>query len=188
MRKGENPSRGAGGREGTRVDELNERILPKGVELVSVLRPRLADRQHAAHGVQEPGRRRAAGVAGAVPVPGQLPAGGDRRGRSSRCRCSATFIGLTIRGIPANLLSLGAMDFGIIVDGAVIVVENIFRRLSRTRHARTHAVGQATDRGGGGGGRAADVLLDADHHHGAHPDLHAAAARGPHFRADGVHR
>jgi cobalt-zinc-cadmium resistance protein CzcA len=43
----------------------------------------------------------------------------------------ATFIGLQIRGIPANLLSLGAMDFGIIVDGAVIVVENIFRRLSR---------------------------------------------------------
>src|SRR5207244_7859909 len=41
----------------------------------------------------------------------------------------ATFIGLTWRGIPANLLSLGAMDFGIIVDGAVIVVENVFRRL-----------------------------------------------------------
>jgi len=41
----------------------------------------------------------------------------------------ATFIGLRLRGIPANLLSLGAMDFGIIVDGAVIVVENIFRRL-----------------------------------------------------------
>src|SRR5207253_1481505 len=42
----------------------------------------------------------------------------------------ATFIGLTVRGIPANLLSLGAMDFGIIVDGAVIVVENVFRHLS----------------------------------------------------------
>ena len=41
----------------------------------------------------------------------------------------ATFIGLTWRGIPANLISLGAMDFGIIVDGAVIVVENVFRRL-----------------------------------------------------------
>ena len=40
-----------------------------------------------------------------------------------------TFIGLTLIGIPANLLSLGAMDFGIIVDGAVIVIENIFRRL-----------------------------------------------------------
>src|SRR3954452_3753765 len=42
----------------------------------------------------------------------------------------ATFLGLTWIGIPANLLSLGAMDFGIIVDGAVIVVENVFRRLS----------------------------------------------------------
>ena len=41
----------------------------------------------------------------------------------------ATFIGLRIRGIPATLLSLGAMDFGIIVDGAVIVLENVFRRL-----------------------------------------------------------
>ena len=41
-----------------------------------------------------------------------------------------TFLGLTWIGIPANLLSLGAMDFGIIVDGAVIVVENVFRKLS----------------------------------------------------------
>jgi cobalt-zinc-cadmium resistance protein CzcA len=47
----------------------------------------------------------------------------------------ATFIGLTWRGIPANLLSLGAMDFGIIVDGAVIVVENIFRKLSEHDHS-----------------------------------------------------
>jgi len=45
----------------------------------------------------------------------------------------ATFIGLTWRGIPANLISLGAMDFGIIVDGAVIVVENIFRRLGELK-------------------------------------------------------
>jgi cobalt-zinc-cadmium resistance protein CzcA len=42
----------------------------------------------------------------------------------------ATFLGLTFVGIPANLLSLGAMDFGIIVDGAVIVVENVYRKLS----------------------------------------------------------
>jgi len=45
----------------------------------------------------------------------------------------ATFIGLRIRGIPANLLSLGAMDFGIIVDGAVIVLENVFRHLHEHR-------------------------------------------------------
>jgi len=48
----------------------------------------------------------------------------------------ATFLGLTIKGIPANLLSLGAMDFGIIVDGAVIVVENIFRELAEQSHRR----------------------------------------------------
>ncbi|HEX9435350.1 MAG TPA: CusA/CzcA family heavy metal efflux RND transporter, partial [Burkholderiales bacterium] len=47
----------------------------------------------------------------------------------------ATFLGLTWIGIPANLLSLGAMDFGIIVDGAVIVVENVFRRLTEESHA-----------------------------------------------------
>jgi cobalt-zinc-cadmium resistance protein CzcA len=42
-----------------------------------------------------------------------------------------TFLGLRIVGVPANLLSLGAMDFGIIVDGAVIVVEHIFQQLAR---------------------------------------------------------
>ncbi|HQA35345.1 MAG TPA: CusA/CzcA family heavy metal efflux RND transporter [Casimicrobium huifangae] len=43
----------------------------------------------------------------------------------------STFLGLKIMGVPANLLSLGAMDFGIIVDGAVIVIENILARLSQ---------------------------------------------------------
>src|SRR5437773_8426935 len=52
----------------------------------------------------------------------------------------ATFVGLSWRGIPANLLSLGAMDFGIIVDGAVIVVENIFRKLSERGHATDREV------------------------------------------------
>lgn len=47
----------------------------------------------------------------------------------------ATFLGLSFVGIPANLLSLGAMDFGIIVDGAVIVVESIFRRLGSLTEA-----------------------------------------------------
>lgn len=49
----------------------------------------------------------------------------------------STFLGLTLVGIPANLLSLGAMDFGIIVDGAVIVVENVFRKLSEAPAIRT---------------------------------------------------
>src|SRR6202020_622877 len=37
---------------------------------------------------------------------------------------------LQIKGIPANLLSLGALDFGMVVDGAVVMVENIVRHLS----------------------------------------------------------
>lgn len=38
------------------------------------------------------------------------------------------FAMMKLTGIPANLLSLGAIDFGIIVDGAVVMVENIMRR------------------------------------------------------------
>src|SRR5271168_4639581 len=37
---------------------------------------------------------------------------------------------LNLKGIPANLLSLGALDFGMVVDGAVVMVENIVRHLS----------------------------------------------------------
>ncbi len=40
------------------------------------------------------------------------------------------FICLDLRHIPANLLSIGAIDFGILVDGAVVMVENIHRRLA----------------------------------------------------------
>ena len=39
---------------------------------------------------------------------------------------------LDLRHIPANLLSLGALDFGMVVDGAVVMVENIVRHLGRT--------------------------------------------------------
>jgi len=38
---------------------------------------------------------------------------------------------LDLRQIPANLLSLGALDFGMVVDGAVVMIENIVRHLSR---------------------------------------------------------
>ncbi|HEY8311211.1 MAG TPA: CusA/CzcA family heavy metal efflux RND transporter, partial [Gemmatimonadaceae bacterium] len=41
------------------------------------------------------------------------------------------FICLDLRHIPANLLSIGAIDFGIIVDGAVVMVENVHRQLGR---------------------------------------------------------
>src|SRR5690606_28939045 len=38
------------------------------------------------------------------------------------------FIVMRFTGIPANLLSLGAIDFGIIVDGAVVMTEHLIRR------------------------------------------------------------
>ena len=46
----------------------------------------------------------------------------------------ATLTGMVQAGISANLMSLGALDFGLIVDGAVIIVENAIRRLALAQH------------------------------------------------------
>ena len=50
-----------------------------------------------------------------------------------------SFICLDWRHIPANLLSIGAIDFGIIVDGSIVMVENIFRELAE-RHGQKYDV------------------------------------------------
>ncbi|MGB2676776.1 MAG: CusA/CzcA family heavy metal efflux RND transporter [Candidatus Acidiferrum sp.] len=42
---------------------------------------------------------------------------------------------LKLKGIPANLLSLGALDFGMVVDGAVVMVENIVRHLGHQENS-----------------------------------------------------
>ena len=128
MRKGENPSEVLAAVK-ERVKDLNENILPKGVTIEPFYdRSDLIDTT--LHTVFKNllegallvtvvlylflGHFRSAIIV-AVVIPLAL---------------LATFIGLQIRNLPANLLSLGAMDFGIIVDGAVIVLENIFRRLA----------------------------------------------------------
>lgn len=49
------------------------------------------------------------------------------------------FIALCVCGVPANLLSLGAIDFGILVDSAVVMTENIVRRLSQEGEVLTPA-------------------------------------------------
>ena len=49
------------------------------------------------------------------------------------------FICLDLKHIPANLLSIGAIDFGILVDGAVVMVENIHRALGR-RHGTAYSI------------------------------------------------
>src|SRR5437867_5945981 len=128
MRKGENPSNVLQDLK-QKIDTLNTTALPSGVQIFPIYdRTWLIDTTlHTVFRNLTEGAvlvtavllvflssMRAALIV-AIMIPLSLP---------------ATFTGLTIRGLPANLLSLGAMDFGIIVDGAVIVVENIFRRLA----------------------------------------------------------
>jgi heavy metal efflux system protein len=128
MRKGENPAEVLAAVK-QRVELLNKNVLPKGVQIVPFYdRTWLLDKTlktvftNLVEGAMLVtlvlllflGNLRAAAIVAAI-IPLSL---------------LGTFLGLTALGIPANLLSLGAMDFGIIVDGAVIVVENVFRKLS----------------------------------------------------------
>jgi cobalt-zinc-cadmium resistance protein CzcA len=50
-----------------------------------------------------------------------------------------TFTGMVSNKVSANLMSLGALDFGIIIDGAVVIVENCVRRLAHAAASRPHA-------------------------------------------------
>jgi cobalt-zinc-cadmium resistance protein CzcA len=112
----------------TKVKELNEKILPAGVKVVP-----FNDRGDLVHYTTHTvlhnltegfilvtivlllflGNIRAALIV-AITIPFSLLF-------ASIC--------LDLRKIPANLLSLGALDFGMVVDGAVVMVENIFRHL-----------------------------------------------------------
>lgn len=51
-----------------------------------------------------------------------------------------TFTGMVGYKISANLMSLGALDFGIIIDGAVVIVENCVRRLAHAQQAQGRAL------------------------------------------------
>ncbi len=147
MRKGENPSLVLDGVK-AKLEALNKTTLPKGVTvepyydrawlIARTLKTVFGNLLEGALLVTVVlyiflGHLRAAGIV-AIVIPLAL---------------LSTFIGLKLRGIPANLLSLGAMDFGIIVDGAVIVVENVFRRLSEQKRsedpmALKRLIGEAT--------------------------------------------
>ena len=69
------------------------------------------------------------------------------------------FILLYLTGTPANLLSLGAVDFGIIIDSTIIVVENIYRHLTTETEPGRHV---EQYRGRRPGSRRTDVLFDPD--------------------------
>jgi cobalt-zinc-cadmium resistance protein CzcA len=133
MRKGENPSVVLKAVK-AKIAELNARGLPKGVEIVPYYdRTWLMDKtlttvfRNLVEGALLVSlvlylflSNLRASLAVVVVIPLAL---------------LATFLGLKIMGVPANLLSLGAMDFGIIVDGAVIVIENIMHRLAEKGEA-----------------------------------------------------
>jgi cobalt-zinc-cadmium resistance protein CzcA len=127
LRKGANADEALRGIN-AKVKELNERILPPGVKVVPFI-----DRSDLLHYTTHTVLRNLTegiilvviilflflgNVRGAVIVALTIP---------FSLLFAATC--LQLKGIPANLLSLGALDFGMVVDGAVVMVENIIRHL-----------------------------------------------------------
>jgi cobalt-zinc-cadmium resistance protein CzcA len=113
-----------------KVEELNDRILPPGVKVVPFIdRSDLV--QYTTHTVLHnltEGMILVAivlflflgNIRGAIIVALTIP---------FALLFAATC--LNLKGIPANLLSLGALDFGMVVDGAVVMVENIVRHMNQ---------------------------------------------------------
>ncbi len=112
-----------------KVKELNEHILPKGVEVVPFL-----DRSGLVHLTTHTVMHNLMEGITLVAVILFLFLGNLRGALivTLTIPFSLLFasICLDLRKIPANLLSLGALDFGMIVEGAVVMVENIVRMLS----------------------------------------------------------
>jgi len=118
------------------VRRLNEQILPRGVEIVPYL-----DRDDLVHFTTHTVLHNLAeGMILVVII--LLIFLGNLRGAfivAMTIPFSLLFasICLDLRHISANLLSLGALDFGMVVDGAVVMVENIVRHLNRQGQSHT---------------------------------------------------
>ncbi len=128
LRKGANADEALTGIH-AKVKELNERILPPGVKVVPFIdRSDLV--QYTTHTVLH---NLTEGIILVVVVLFLFL--GNVRGAlivALTIPFSLLFAAtcLKLKGIPANLLSLGALDFGMVVDGAVVMVENIVRHMS----------------------------------------------------------
>jgi heavy metal efflux system protein len=135
LRKGANADEALRGLH-AKVQEMNDRILPSGVKIVPFL-----DRSDLTHLTTDTVLHNLThgiilvviilflflgNVRGALIVALTIP---------FSLLFAATC--LKLKGIPANLLSLGALDFGMVVDGAVVMVENIVRHLSHTNAGRS---------------------------------------------------
>ncbi len=136
MRSGENPTRVLE-RLYAKLPEIQQN-LPQGVKLVP-----LYDRADLVnHTLRTVGQNVAVGIALVTLVLG-LFLFDVRAALITACvipvAILTAFIGLNLLGVPANLLSLGALDFGILVDGAVVMTENIVRRLGQADPDLTRA-------------------------------------------------
>jgi cobalt-zinc-cadmium resistance protein CzcA len=111
-----------------KVQELNDHILPTGVKLVPFL-----DRSDLVHYTTHTVLRNLTEGVALVVIVLLLFVGNIRAAIivSLTIPFSLLFAATCLRqfAIPANLLSLGALDFGMVVDGSVVMVENIMRHL-----------------------------------------------------------
>lgn len=134
MRKGENPKEVLG-RIKTKIAELNGRILPKDVKMETFYdRDNLMNYTTSTvmHNMME-------GILFVTVIVFLFMA--DWRTTVSvsiiiPLSLLFAFLCLKLKGMSANLLSLGAVDFGIIIDGAVVMVEGIFVTLDHIAHKR----------------------------------------------------
>ena len=137
MLKNENPSRVLEGVHEA-VRDLNENILPKDVKVV----PYLDRTTLVSATVRTVGKTLLEGMI-LVTIVLLLFLGSPRAALivalTIPLSLLAAFIFMHHFNIPANLLSLGAIDFGILVDGAIVVLENILRK-------REEDEGQGADR------------------------------------------
>jgi cobalt-zinc-cadmium resistance protein CzcA len=132
LRKGANADKALAGIH-AKVQELNDRILPPGVKVVPII-----DRSDLVHFTTHTVLHNLTegmilvviilflflgNVRGAIIVALTIP---------FALLFAATC--LNLKGIPANLLSLGALDFGMVVDGAVVMVENIVRHIHQRQN------------------------------------------------------
>jgi cobalt-zinc-cadmium resistance protein CzcA len=131
LRRGENPTEVLGGIH-ERIRDLQEHGLPEGMRIEPFYdRTRLVEQTlETVHHSLGAGFLLVLGVVwlflrmlrGSLVVTAVIP-----------LSLLAAFTGLYLLGMPANLISVGAIDFGILVDGAVVLVENVLHEMGRVR-------------------------------------------------------
>jgi cobalt-zinc-cadmium resistance protein CzcA len=128
LRRGENPKLVLDGIHEA-VERINRDVLPKGMRIVPFYdRTRLVDTTM--HTVSRNLLEGAALVTLVLWLFLRAFSGSFAVAITMPLALLTAFVGLYYAGVPANLLSMGTMDFGILLDGAVILVENAYRHLA----------------------------------------------------------